>query len=311
MGGGPPDPHTHAISDVTGLQTALDGKAPLVHDHDDLYYTEAEMDAALALKSNVGHNHDSFYYTEAEIDSQFSLHASSGDHDGRYYTKTQLDAGQLDTRYYTEAEIVSLLNGYSVSTHKHEEIYNQVSFNHVPSVEIPDLTNINIRPNSAGLIRHLSGVSTGSADNLGNIVANAAATFRLTAAHINATAVNTAIGNLVGNAVLATDQYTQWYNLNPTTGVITVTRAAVVLGIVKVIAQNSNTAVNSFVQLLRTGGPVDTAYCGGPLLNTALGVCVMNLASGNTIWMESNAAASNTLTLNATWSHLTLIALEL
>jgi hypothetical protein len=47
---------------------------------------------------------DTIYYTEAEVDTFFSNHASSGDHDGRYYTETELDAGQLDNRYYTETE---------------------------------------------------------------------------------------------------------------------------------------------------------------------------------------------------------------
>jgi len=33
------------------------------------------------------------------------VHSASGDHDGRYYTETELDAGQLDDRYYTETEV--------------------------------------------------------------------------------------------------------------------------------------------------------------------------------------------------------------
>lgn len=37
--------HTHTIANVTGLQTALDGKAALSHNHDDRYYTETESDS--------------------------------------------------------------------------------------------------------------------------------------------------------------------------------------------------------------------------------------------------------------------------
>jgi len=37
-----------------------------------------------------------------------TTHKSSGDHDGRYYTEIELDAGQLDNRYYTETEIAAL-----------------------------------------------------------------------------------------------------------------------------------------------------------------------------------------------------------
>ena len=40
---------------------------------------------------------DDRYYTEAELDA--------GQLDNRYYTETELDAGQLDDRYYTEAEL--------------------------------------------------------------------------------------------------------------------------------------------------------------------------------------------------------------
>lgn len=45
--------------------------APTVHNHDDRYYTESEVDAALALKSPVVHNHDSRYYTETETDAKY------------------------------------------------------------------------------------------------------------------------------------------------------------------------------------------------------------------------------------------------
>lgn len=41
--------------------------APISHNHDDRYYTETEIDVALAGKSDVGHNHDDRYYTEIEI----------------------------------------------------------------------------------------------------------------------------------------------------------------------------------------------------------------------------------------------------
>ena len=39
---------------------------------------------------------DNQYYTETELDA--------GQLDNRYYTETELDAGQLDNRYYTETE---------------------------------------------------------------------------------------------------------------------------------------------------------------------------------------------------------------
>jgi len=42
------------------------------HEHDDLYYTEDEIDALLADKSDVAHEHDQRYYTETEIDNMIA-----------------------------------------------------------------------------------------------------------------------------------------------------------------------------------------------------------------------------------------------
>lgn len=41
--------------------------------------------------------------------SALARHVLSGDHDGRYYTKTLLNSGQLDTRYYTEDEVDAMI----------------------------------------------------------------------------------------------------------------------------------------------------------------------------------------------------------
>lgn len=46
-----------------------------------------EIDTALALR-----------------DTNLNTHKSSADHDGRYYTETELNAGQLNNIYYTETE---------------------------------------------------------------------------------------------------------------------------------------------------------------------------------------------------------------
>ncbi|XTZ13866.1 hypothetical protein ACQSSU_20430 [Micromonospora echinospora] len=43
------------------------GAAPAVHQHDDRYYTESEVDVALAGRSPVGHHHDGRYPTSTEV----------------------------------------------------------------------------------------------------------------------------------------------------------------------------------------------------------------------------------------------------
>lgn len=81
--------HTHTIANVTNLQSALDGKVPTSrtingkaltanvtlsasdvgaatasHNHNDVYYTQTQLDTKLASKSDTTHNHDSAYDTK-------------------------------------------------------------------------------------------------------------------------------------------------------------------------------------------------------------------------------------------------------
>ena len=50
------------------VTAAVGSKASINHTHDDVYYTEVEIDSKLESKANVSHNHDDRYYTETEID---------------------------------------------------------------------------------------------------------------------------------------------------------------------------------------------------------------------------------------------------
>lgn len=51
------DSHNHVISNVDGLQDALDAKAASSHNHDSVYYTETEVDTLLSSKANTSHTH--------------------------------------------------------------------------------------------------------------------------------------------------------------------------------------------------------------------------------------------------------------
>lgn len=50
-------PDQHPIGAVTGLQSALDGKADTGHNHDDRYYTQTEVKDQLDDKANATHQH--------------------------------------------------------------------------------------------------------------------------------------------------------------------------------------------------------------------------------------------------------------
>ena len=98
-----PSAHTHAQGDITGLASALAGKADTGHTHDDRYYTESEVDSKLSGKSDTSHTHDSRYYTESEVDSKLSGKANS-------------------THSHTIAQVTNLqatLDGKAPSRHNH------------------------------------------------------------------------------------------------------------------------------------------------------------------------------------------------
>lgn len=103
---------------ATTITNELAGKAPAVHAHNDLYYTENETDTLLSGKSDNGHVHDGRYYQKSEVDSALALkanvnHNHSGvyapvnhNHDTLYYRKNQT---------YTQAEVTALLNALAAT----------------------------------------------------------------------------------------------------------------------------------------------------------------------------------------------------
>jgi hypothetical protein len=127
-----PGSHTHVEADITDLGNySVVGHSHTESDITDLdKYTQAEVDsisgALDVAKSDVGHIHDDRYYTETELDA--------GQLDNRYYTETELDAGQLDNRYYTEAEVDSISGALSaeidadITTHASDASAHHVKY---------------------------------------------------------------------------------------------------------------------------------------------------------------------------------------
>lgn len=60
-------------ADAKTVGDALDTKSDVGHNHDDVYYTESEVDTMLSKlaseKSDIGHTHDDRYYTEDEANA--------------------------------------------------------------------------------------------------------------------------------------------------------------------------------------------------------------------------------------------------
>ena len=47
-------------------------KAGMAHNHNDIYYTEAEVNSLLENKADAEHSHDDVYYTETEVDAKIN-----------------------------------------------------------------------------------------------------------------------------------------------------------------------------------------------------------------------------------------------
>lgn len=121
----PPEPHSHvelhehpnkAVLDlITQLSletwdTVVD-KADILHTHDDLYYTESEVDTLLAGKADSVHSHDSTYQPIGD----YAL--ANHDHDGRYNTKSE-----ITTLLNQKASLVHT-HDYASPTHNHDTVY--------------------------------------------------------------------------------------------------------------------------------------------------------------------------------------------
>lgn len=110
------DPHTMIID---GRDVSIDGAKLDTIEFNAQVNNLSDLQAQ-SLTSGLHtswHHHDDFYYRKNELQTSglSQVHwdnlinvpnfSTNHNHDQRYYTETELDAGQLDNRYYTEAEI--------------------------------------------------------------------------------------------------------------------------------------------------------------------------------------------------------------
>ena len=141
--------HTHVISDINNLQIVLDeildeskeytdnvvsNKANAVHTHNDIYYTETEIDEKLSNKADATHNHNDIYYTEDEIDSKLSNKADAiHTHDDVYDAKGSANEALSSAKLYAD----------TVSTEVKNELLNGAGAAYDTLKELGDLIDEN------------------------------------------------------------------------------------------------------------------------------------------------------------------------
>lgn len=108
------DAEFEAISEaMNALDLAIDGKAPSSHNHNDLYYTETEVDTKLSGKADSTHNHDDDY------DAKNS--ASNALASAKEYTNTKV-ANLVST-----STVDTKISTHNTSTSAHNDIRDLIS----------------------------------------------------------------------------------------------------------------------------------------------------------------------------------------
>lgn len=114
-------------NNITSKPTTFE---PTVHNHNDLYYTESEIDNALESKSDVDHLHDDRYFTESEVTSLLSGKENSFSKNTAFNKSFGVLVGTVaegnhthSALYYTKPEVNSLLNTIASSSHTHDDRY--------------------------------------------------------------------------------------------------------------------------------------------------------------------------------------------
>lgn len=109
--------HLHPIDNITGLQNALNGKSNVGHTHNysapghghsisDVSGLQAALDGKAASShthnySAPGHTHDDRYYTESEVDSKFAVTSGQTDFYNNKYRAHWRRQGKVVTLWFT------------------------------------------------------------------------------------------------------------------------------------------------------------------------------------------------------------------
>ena len=152
--------HTHAISDVTNLQSALDDKSDVTHNHDTDYAASSHthtianitgLQTALDSKASSAHNHDGTYqpvgsYASATHNHDTDYADINHNHDSAYASVSHNhDSDYADINHNHDTDYAALshtptianvtglqtaLDSKASSTHNHDADYADINHNH-------------------------------------------------------------------------------------------------------------------------------------------------------------------------------------
>ena len=140
--------HTHSISDIGDLQDALDLKANMssVYNKLDINTKFAEVNVTLNSKADSSHNHNDVYYTQKQVDEAIAKAITEGEVDlSNYATLADLNnKANIDNNhdvlnalerhnhndlYYAKGSLDEVIKNKADAGHNHDDIYytqNQV-----------------------------------------------------------------------------------------------------------------------------------------------------------------------------------------
>ena len=101
----PPSTHTHIITDISGLQLALDGKAPSTHTHtiDNITNLQSILDG----KSNTGHTHEisNINGLQLALDSKATTTTVNSIVSSQWTTSITAGQGDILNLYYNKGQV--------------------------------------------------------------------------------------------------------------------------------------------------------------------------------------------------------------
>ena len=255
---------------------------------------------------------DGRYYTETELDA--------GQLDNRYYTETELNAGQLDNRYYTETEadarFYNLSSGEEIqSGETWAAADNKIATTAAIDARIIDLVDDvggfvpianetsfpNANPdvnNGAGTLVSIKALSSNLTSNGSGVATIANGTVGNSTVTINGLENSTTYGSTLGMIVETTSTLNTYTFHRVTPKATEVTTVATNISNVNAVAGNS-TNINAAVS---NASNINAAVSNASNINAAVSNAT-NISSAATNESNINAAVSNASNINAAVSN--------